>query len=63
MGNNPGFYHILYIYLASFSIMLIHYFLAKKYILAATLFSAITSLNFMISTTELQWLVAKKIED
>jgi len=37
--------------------------LAKKYIKAATIFCALTSLNFMISSTELTWLVNKRIED
>jgi len=43
--------------------MLIHYCLAKKYKIAASLFSAIQTLNSIISTTELIWLCNLKIDD
>ena len=62
-GNNPSFYPILYIYGGSFIIMLINYFLAKRYLIAATLFCAVNTLNFFISTTELTWIVNKNIGD
>jgi hypothetical protein len=40
-NNNPRFYPILYTYGASFTFVVIHYFLARKYKLAANLFSAV----------------------
>jgi hypothetical protein len=43
--------------------MLVNYFMAKRYIIASTLFCALTSLNFIVSITEMQWLVNKRFTD
>jgi hypothetical protein len=40
-----------------------HYFLAKKYKLAANLFSAVQTLNSIISTTELVLLAKLNYDD
>ena len=40
-NNNTRFYPILYTYAASFTFLVLHYFLAKKYKLAANYFSAV----------------------
>ena len=62
-SGNPSFYPVLYIYGASFTLLIIHYFLARKYILAANLFSAVQTLQFFICSTELMWLINSKIDE
>jgi hypothetical protein len=43
-GKNPGFFYILCIYCASFTVMLIHYQLSKKYKYAALTFSMVQTI-------------------
>jgi len=61
ISNN--FYNMLMGYISSFIIMLVHYLLSKKYKWAALSFSAVQSLNSLITSNELIWLTIKSLDD
>lgn len=52
-----------YMYGLSFSVMVIHYCLTKKYKWAAVIFSAVQSVNSLITTNEISWLTVKSIDE
>lgn len=62
-GKNPNFYTLLYMYGSSFILMLIHYYLTRKYKWAANIFSAVQSINSLVTANEMVWLTFPSIND
>jgi hypothetical protein len=52
-GNNPGFFKILFVYGGNYLVMLLHYFIARKYVKFALVFSSIQTILSVISNVEL----------
>lgn len=62
-GKNPNFYTVVYMYGSSFIFMLVHYYLTRKYKWAAMIFSAVQSINSLITSNEIIWLTVPSIND
>ncbi len=57
----PGFYYVICSYAVSFLIMVVHYYLSKKYPNVAIFFSPLQSINALITTNELIWVTVGSI--
>jgi hypothetical protein len=62
-GKNPNLFTVLYMYGSSFIFMVVHYYLTKKYKWAAVIFSAVQSINSLITSNEIVWLTVNSIDD
>jgi hypothetical protein len=62
-GHNPNFYTVIYMYGSSFIFMLVHYYLSKKFKWAAAIFSAVQSINSLITSNEIVWMTISSIDE
>ena len=62
-STSLNFYYLLVGYIVSFLIMLAHYLLSKRYKWAALSFSAVQTLNSIITSNELIWLTIKSLDE
>ena len=50
-------------YGSSFIFMLVHYYLSKKFKWAAAIFSAVQSINSLITSNEIVWMTISSIDE